>query len=86
MFQAVDLRQEIDRYIESNDMEEDEDSGEFWPIVKKVHIRVPSCHLCEAGVVLVDLPGLRDANLARSKVAKEVGVTLVLNSVLQVRS
>ncbi|XP_015283815.1 PREDICTED: uncharacterized protein LOC107124820 [Gekko japonicus] len=45
--------------------------GEFWPIVKCVKIRVAQAEALKTGVVLVDLPGIRDSNAARDNAAKE---------------
>ncbi|KAG6911002.1 hypothetical protein DXG01_005417 [Tephrocybe rancida] len=41
-----------------------------WPLIKKVVIRVQSLAL-STGVILVDLPGFDDKNMARMSVAKE---------------
>ena len=46
--------------------------GEFWPVIKKVSLRIPGCTVCRGGTVLVDLPGTRDSNAARDGIAKEV--------------
>lgn len=47
--------------------------GEFWPIVKCVKIHVAQAEVLKTGVVLVDLPGIRDSNAARDAAAREVG-------------
>ena len=59
------------KYIESSDEMED-DGGQLWPIVKKVHIHVPNCAVLRTGVVLVDLPGFGDSNAARHDISGEV--------------
>ena len=59
----------MEKYIET------QDSGagdQFWPIVKCVKLRIPNCDVCSSGAALVDLPGVRDSNAARDKIAKEV--------------
>ncbi|XP_046559354.1 uncharacterized protein LOC124268438 [Haliotis rubra] len=66
---AKALRDAVNKFIENTD------SGsrgqQFWPIVKRVKLYLPSCEVCSSGAVLVDLPGVRDANAARDKIAKE---------------
>ncbi|KAL5022560.1 hypothetical protein ScPMuIL_001715 [Solemya velum] len=62
------LRKLIDRYIETS-VERAE--GQYWPIIKQVRIYLPNCDACSSGAVLVDLPGNRDSNAARDKIAKE---------------
>lgn len=46
--------------------------GDYWPIVKHVSVRIPNCFVCSSGATLVDLPGIRDSNAARDKIAREV--------------
>ncbi|XP_048745844.2 uncharacterized protein LOC125658551 isoform X2 [Ostrea edulis] len=62
------FRNAIDKYIETADPGI---GGQFWPIVKKVTIRLPHCDACSSGAVLVDLPGVRDSNAARDKIARD---------------
>ncbi|GBG64644.1 hypothetical protein CBR_g45699 [Chara braunii] len=45
------------------------DGGEFWPLVRKVHVRYRWPALA-CGAKLVDLPGTRDSNAARNQVAE----------------
>ena len=33
---------------------------------------LPNCDVCSSGAVLVDLPGVRDSNTARDKIARDV--------------
>ncbi|XP_067650996.1 uncharacterized protein [Haliotis asinina] len=66
---AKALRDEVNSYIENTD--NGSKSQQFWPIVKQVKLYLPSCEVCSSGAVLVDLPGVRDANAARDKIAKE---------------
>ena len=61
-------------YVTESD--DNEDGGEFWPLVKKVSIRIPECKVCRDGIVLVDLPGARDSNAARDIIAQEVGMIM----------
>ncbi|XP_062582804.1 uncharacterized protein LOC134244562, partial [Saccostrea cucullata] len=62
------FRNSIDEYIETADPGA---GGQFWPIVKKVTVRLPNCDACSSGAVLVDLPGVRDSNAARDKIARD---------------
>ena len=57
--------EQVDRYINSLD---DAEGGALWPLIREVHIR---CHAdaLSSGAVLVDLPGIADANAARNNVA-----------------
>ena len=70
MLQPTVFREQVDYFIESNNRRE---GGQYWPIVKKVAVRIPNCDVCSSGATLVDLPGVRDSNAARDKVAREVG-------------
>ncbi len=56
------FRDELKRYLDSDDR--------YWPIVKQVRVRGPFDDL-DDGVVLVDLPGLNDPNIAREAATKE---------------
>ena len=42
----------------------------FWPFIKIIRIYLKATVL-EGGLVLVDLPGLRDVNLAKAKATEE---------------
>ncbi|TEB25954.1 hypothetical protein FA13DRAFT_1668374, partial [Coprinellus micaceus] len=57
--------EQVDQYINSLD---DAEGGALWPLIREVHIR---CHAdaLSSGAVLVDLPGIADANAARNNVA-----------------
>ena len=59
----------MNRYIEAS---ETGDGGDYWPIVKHVTLKIPNCSVLGSGTVLVDLPGIRDSNPARDKIAKNV--------------
>ena len=67
--QAKQLTQNVNHYIEAR---ETGDGGDYWPIVKHVTLRIPRCRVLSSGTVLVDLPGIRDSNAARDKIAKDV--------------
>lgn len=67
--QADELAVKLWQYVEST---ENGKGGDYWPLVKRVSVRLPHCDECKMGAVLVDLPGIRDSNAARDKVAKEV--------------
>lgn len=50
----------------------DKDNSEgpaFWPLIRQVNVRCNSQAL-STGAVLVDLPGVADANAARNSIAK----------------
>ncbi len=69
----------MDAYIESTD----EGTGnQYWPIVKCVKIFIPNCKVCSTGARLVDLPGVRDSNAARDKVARNVSTQILELGVL----
>ncbi|KAL8181431.1 UNVERIFIED_CONTAM: hypothetical protein K2H54_001669, partial [Gekko kuhli] len=69
---AADFRANIEKFIDSRtDNLRDMKGGEFWPIVKCVKICVAQAEALKTGVVLVDLPGIRDSNAARDNAAKE---------------
>ena len=69
LLQADELLDNVNRYIEHL---EREDEGQFWPIVQKVKIFLPSADVLESGALLVDLPGSGDLNIARSHTSDEV--------------
>lgn len=62
------IRQLVDKFIASTGQEE----NQWWPIVKRVSMRIPNCGVCNNGAVLVDLPGIQDSNAARDRIAKDV--------------
>ncbi|XP_064410092.1 uncharacterized protein LOC102357999 isoform X2 [Latimeria chalumnae] len=70
--QVTVFRAEIEKFIDSR-MEDlrNRRGGELWPIVKCIRIRVPNSEVLKTGVVLVDLPGIRDSNSARNNIAKQ---------------
>ncbi|XP_071177089.1 titin homolog isoform X3 [Mytilus edulis] len=62
------FRNKIDKYIENTSSKT---GGQYWPIIKSVTIRIPHCSVCSNGCTLVDLPGVRDSNAARDRIAKD---------------
>ena len=70
--QPMTFCKKVEQYITQPLKADGEVVGEFWPIVKLVHFRLPQCDVLSSGAVVVDLPGLKDFNLAREIVAKEV--------------
>ncbi|XP_052232376.1 uncharacterized protein LOC127845485 [Dreissena polymorpha] len=65
---AENFRRQVETYIETQDPGS---GGQYWPIVKHVRLRLPHCDVCSSGAALVDLPGVRDSNAARDRIAKE---------------
>lgn len=55
----------------SDKPKKDDGSGAaLWPLIRQVQVRCPSAAL-STGVILVDLPGVADANAARNVIAKD---------------
>lgn len=48
----------------------DADAPAMWPLIKQVTVRCPAKAL-STGTILVDLPGVADANAARNNIAKD---------------
>ncbi|KAM3065028.1 hypothetical protein ACMFMF_011498 [Clarireedia jacksonii] len=73
----------ISRYLDSNDSKEDPDSNSFaqWPLVKVVRLEVKA-DVLKGGVVLVDLPGTMDTNLARGALAASYSKKLTVSCVV----
>lgn len=63
---AQDFRKEINSYVYRMG---NGDQPQTWPLIRKVQLRGPWSVL-STGAVLVDLPGVRDSNAARAKVAE----------------
>ncbi|KAG8740113.1 hypothetical protein FRC10_004742 [Ceratobasidium sp. 414] len=66
---------EIAQYVDSKDRKRNKDTDKpadpaLWPLIRLVRVRCDAGAL-KCGAVLVDLPGVADANLARSSIAKE---------------
>jgi hypothetical protein len=49
--------------------DKDKDAGALWPLIRQVNVRCSAAAL-STGAVLVDLPGVADANAARNNIAK----------------
>ena len=63
---AQDFRRQINSYVYRSG---NGDSPQTWPLIRKVELKGPWSVL-STGAVLVDLPGVRDSNAARAKVAE----------------
>lgn len=63
---ATEFRSQINNYVyrKGNGYER-----QTWPLIHKVELRGP-WHVLSTGACLVDLPGVRDSNAARAKVAE----------------
>lgn len=55
---------------DSGKKKESYDEPAFWPLIRQVNVRCDSAAL-STGAVLVDLPGVADANAARNNIAKD---------------
>ena len=71
VFQSKSFKRKLDVFIEARDTNGN-GGGQFWPLVKQVKIYLPNCAVCSTGAKLVDLPGVRDSNAARDKIARDV--------------
>ncbi|PQE05083.1 tat pathway signal sequence protein [Rutstroemia sp. NJR-2017a BVV2] len=73
----------VSRYLDSNNFKEDVDSNSFaqWPLVKVVRIEVKA-DILKGGIVLVDLPGTMDTNVARGALAAAYSKKLTVNCVI----
>jgi len=81
---------EIGKYIDSKEKKKGskdkkteeqkrkESEPAFWPLIKQVRVRCHSKAL-STGAILVDLPGVADANAARSVIAKDYMKLVVLH-------
>eukprot|EP00698_Gefionella_okellyi_P025647 TRINITY_DN9456_c0_g2_i1.p1 TRINITY_DN9456_c0_g2~~TRINITY_DN9456_c0_g2_i1.p1 ORF type:complete len:1253 (-),score=282.11 TRINITY_DN9456_c0_g2_i1:1602-5360(-) len=84
--EAKEFREAINKFVDSSTKEKSKHGKKkpkkprntgpkqpkraHWPIVKRVCIRGP-WRVLESGAILVDLPGVRDANVARARVAQD---------------
>lgn len=50
--------------------DDDPDGPAFWPLIRQVNVRCNAAAL-STGALLVDLPGVADANAARNNIAKD---------------
>lgn len=53
-----------------NKKEDDDDGPAFWPLIRQVQVKCNAKALA-TGAILVDLPGVADANAARNNIAKD---------------
>lgn len=72
---ARDLYTSLQKYLDSKDKDTKggprrENDMAFWPLIKVVKVYTRASAL-ETGVCIVDLPGIHDANAARSAVARK---------------
>jgi GTP-binding protein EngB required for normal cell division len=73
----------VSRYLDSSASREDSDSNSFaqWPLVKVVRIEVKA-DVLKGGIVLVDLPGTLDTNVARGALAASYSKNLTVSCVV----
>ena len=50
--------------------DKDDDGPAFWPLIRQVRVKCNAKAL-STGAILVDLPGVADANAARNNIAKD---------------
>jgi len=55
----------------------EDSTKQFWPIVKKVTIRLSGCDVVSSGAILMDLPGLGGSSTARDNIVKDVSIMTV---------
>jgi hypothetical protein len=55
---------------QQKDKEQKDDGPALWPLIRQVNVRCSSAAL-SSGAILVDLPGVADANAARNSIAKD---------------
>ena len=73
----AELAQMMAPYIISQEQEQEQERGSdapssiaYWPLIRQLKVRCPARAL-STGAVLVDLPGVADANAARASIANE---------------
>jgi hypothetical protein len=73
----------ISHYLDSSDSKENNDSNSFaqWPLVKVVRIEVKA-NVLRGGIILVDLPGTMDTNIARGSLAASYSKNLTVSCVV----
>ncbi|THH33781.1 hypothetical protein EUX98_g424 [Antrodiella citrinella] len=66
------FRQDLTARTKANnaDKDDDLDGPAFWPLIRQVNVRC-NAEALSTGAVLVDLPGVADANAARNNIAKD---------------
>jgi hypothetical protein len=55
---------------QQKDKKQKDDEPAYWPLIRQVNVRCASAAL-SSGAILVDLPGVADANAARNSIAKD---------------
>lgn len=64
-----EFHEAVNGYIDSTNGGADDDEPAHWPLVRVVRIMMKA-NILKTGLVLVDLPGLGDANVGRTQVAE----------------
>lgn len=59
-----------DKKDRQKDKNKDQDAPVYWPLIRQVNVRC-NARALSTGAVLVDLPGVADANAARNNIAKD---------------
>ena len=70
---SAELAQQMAPYIISQEQDDGPDAQSsiaYWPLIRQLKVRCPARAL-STGTVLVDLPGVADANAARAAMANE---------------
>ncbi|KAG6813480.1 hypothetical protein H0H92_010505 [Tricholoma furcatifolium] len=66
----MDKVREASGTSKSKDKKDDAEAPALWPLIRQVNVRCKSAAL-STGAILVDLPGVADANAARNNIAKD---------------
>ncbi|OBZ71962.1 Nuclear GTPase SLIP-GC [Grifola frondosa] len=64
------LMDKLRKEVGKKKKDEDADGPAYWPLIRQVNVRCSSRAL-STGAILVDLPGVADANAARNNIAKD---------------
>ena len=65
------FRQDLTARSKAASSKDDDPNGPaFWPLIRQVNVRCDAAAL-STGAILVDLPGVADANAARNNIAKD---------------
>ncbi|KLO16323.1 hypothetical protein SCHPADRAFT_823334 [Schizopora paradoxa] len=76
---SKEFSKQIAKYIDSKDQKRGKDKDKkndkadgpaLWPLIRQVNVKCPAEAL-STGAILVDLPGVADANAARSSIARD---------------
>ncbi|KUJ18396.1 uncharacterized protein LY89DRAFT_781452 [Mollisia scopiformis] len=68
-YDLTEFSEAVNVYIDSSNKGTDADEFVYWPLVRLVKVYIKS-EILKNGLVLVDLPGLGDSNVGRTKVAE----------------